>query len=87
MSANMVWIPMVGTAAWYCTVRLGTCWAGYNGAAEIQTASALTGIKIVYVYLPVILNILSAVILSFYKLEKEYSTIVKELEERKAVGK
>lgn len=62
-------------------------WAGYNGAAEIQTASALTGIKIVYVYLPVILNILSAVILSFYKLEKEYSTIVKELEERKAVGK
>lgn len=62
-------------------------WAGYNGAAEVQTASALTGIKIVYVYLPVILNILSAVILSFYKLEKEYSTIVKELEERKAVGK
>lgn len=77
-----------------CGTALGTAlcgwvlaWAGYNGAAEIQTASALTGIKIVYVYLPVILNILSAVILSFYKLEKEYSTIVKELEERKAVGK
>ena len=77
-----------------CGTALGTAlcgwvlaWAGYNGAAEVQTASALTGIKIVYVYLPVILNILSAVILSFYKLEKEYSTIVKELEERKAVGK
>lgn len=77
-----------------CGTALGTAlcgwvlaWAGYNGAAEIQTASALTGIKIVYVYLTVILNILSAVILSFYKLEKEYSTIVKELEERKAVGK
>lgn len=77
-----------------CGTVLGTAlcgwvlaWAGYNGAAEVQTASALTGIKIVYVYLPVILNILSAVILSFYKLEKEYSTIVKELEERKAVGK
>ena len=77
-----------------CGTALGTAlcgwvlaWAGYNGAEEVQTASALTGIKIVYVYLPVILNILSAVILSFYKLEKEYSTIVKELEERKAVGK
>ena len=77
-----------------CGTALGTAlcgwvlaWAGYNGAAEVQTASALTGIKIVYAYLPVILNILSAVILSFYKLEKEYSTIVKELEERKAVGK
>lgn len=77
-----------------CGTALGTAlcgwvlaWAGYNGAAEVQTASALTGIKIVYVYLSVILNILSAVILSFYKLEKEYSTIVKELEERKAVGK
>ena len=77
-----------------CGTALGTAlcgwvlaWAGYNGAAEVQTASALTGIKIGYVYLPVILNILSAVILSFYKLEKEYSTIVKELEERKAVGK
>ena len=77
-----------------CGTALGTAlcgwvlsWTGYNGAAEVQTASALTGIKIVYVYLPVILNILSAVILSFYKLEKEYSTIVKELEERKAVGK
>ena len=77
-----------------CGTALGTAlcgwvlaWAGYNGAAGVQTASALTGIKIVYVYLPVILNILSAVILSFYKLEKEYSTIVKELEERKAVGK
>lgn len=72
-----------------CGTALGTAfcgwilaWAGYNGAAEVQTASALTGITIVYVVLPIVLNILCVIILSFYKLEKQYPTIVKELEER-----
>ena len=49
---------------------------------KVQTASALTGITIVYVVLPIVLNILCVIILSFYKLEKQYPTIVKELEER-----
>jgi len=43
----------------------------------------LTGITIVYVVLPVVLNIFSAIILSFYKLEKEYPSIIQELRNRK----
>lgn len=58
-------------------------WTGYDGAAEVQSASALTGITIVYVILPIVLNVLCIFVLSFYKLEKEYPTIIKELDERK----
>lgn len=56
--------------------------AGYDGNAEIQKASALNGITIVYVVLPIVLSLLSILILSFYNLEKEYPTILRELEER-----
>ena len=73
-----------------CGTALGTAfcgwilaWTGYNGAAQVQTASALNGITIVYVVLPIILNLCSAIILMFYKLEKQYPSIIKELEERK----
>lgn len=58
-------------------------WTGYDGTAEVQSASALNGITIVYVLLPIVLNLLCIFVLSFYKLEKEYPTILKELDERK----
>ena len=61
-----------------CGTALGTAicgWilqlSGYNGAVQAQSSSALTGITIVYVVLPVVLNIFSANYLSFYKLEKD----------------
>ena len=73
-----------------CGTALGTAicgWilqlSGYNGAVQAQSSSALTGITIVYVVLPVVLNIFSAIILSFYKLEKEYPSIIQELRNRK----
>lgn len=73
-----------------CGSALGTAfcgwilaWAGYNGEAAVQTSSALTGISIVYVYLPIILNVICIIILGFYKLEKEYPTVIAELRKRK----
>ena len=73
-----------------CGTAVGTAlcgwilqFSGYDGAAQVQSASALTGITVVYVILPIVLNLFSAIILSFYKLEKEYPTIIKELQERK----
>ena len=59
-------------------------WTGYNGMAEVQTASAITGISIVYVVLPVVLNIVCIVIALFYRLEKQYPMIIRELEERRS---
>lgn len=60
-----------------CGTALGTAicgWilqlSGYNGAVQAQSSSALTGITIVYVVLPVVLNIFSAIILSFINLKK-----------------
>lgn len=61
-------------------------WTGYNGAAEVQQASAITGISIIYVFLPIVLNVLCIGVLTFYKLEKEYPRILKELDERRSNG-
>ncbi|MDR1899058.1 MAG: glycoside-pentoside-hexuronide (GPH):cation symporter [Treponema sp.] len=56
--------------------------AGYNGLAEVQSPSALTAIRICFVYVPIALYILQAVLLLAYKLDKEYPAILKELEQR-----
>lgn len=73
-----------------CGSALGTAfcgwileWTGYKGEAAVQTASALNGISIVYVYLPIILNVICIIILSFYKLEKEYPAVIAELRKRR----
>lgn len=73
-----------------CGTALGTAlcgwilaWTGYNGAAQAQSASALGGITMVYVFLPIILNVFSAIILRFYNLEKTYPTILEDLKERR----
>ena len=58
-------------------------WTGYNGAAQEQSASAITGISVVYVVLPIALNVICIVIALLYTLEKQYPTILKELEERR----
>lgn len=59
-------------------------WTGFDGAAEIQSATAIAGINVVYVVFPIVLNLICVFVLSFYKLEKEYPRILKELEERRS---
>jgi GPH family glycoside/pentoside/hexuronide:cation symporter len=56
--------------------------AGYNGLAEVQPPSALTAIRICFVYVPIVLYVLQVVILLAYKLDKEYPAILEELERR-----
>lgn len=58
-------------------------WTGYNGEAQQQSSSAIAGISIVYVALPVVLNIICIIVCILYTLEKQYPTIIKELEGRK----
>lgn len=72
-----------------CGTAVGTAlcgwvlkWTGYDGAAAVQPASALAGISTVYVVMPIVLNVFCICVLMFFKLEKEYPTIVKELAER-----
>jgi GPH family glycoside/pentoside/hexuronide:cation symporter len=60
-------------------------WGTYDSAAAIQPANALTAIRIMYIYAPVVLLICSIITMSFYKLDKQFPQIQKELEERRAV--
>lgn len=70
----------VGTALGTALVGWVLEWFGYDGMAETQTAAALMGIKIDYIWFTVIFSVAGAVILLlFYKLDKEYPKIVNEL--------
>ena len=85
MSANSFG-SKVGSAFGTALCSWILAWTGYDGAAEVQSASAITGITIIYVILPIVLNLLCVAVLTFYKLEKEYPTILKELDERRNKG-
>nr|WP_256217247.1 hypothetical protein [Paenibacillus sp. OV219] len=56
---------------------------GYVGGQEHITNSARSSILFMYIYLPIILSALMIVILYFYRLDKQFPQIVKELEETK----
>jgi GPH family glycoside/pentoside/hexuronide:cation symporter len=60
--------------------------SGYidGGDAGTQPDSALASIDFVFIWLPIILTIPMMVVLSFYRLDKEYPDIVRDLDERAA---
>lgn len=57
--------------------------AGFDGMAKVQTAAAMSAIKICAGWAPLIFSMLMIVIICFYDLDKRYPQIMKELEERK----
>ena len=58
-------------------------WGAYDSTAAVQTAEALTAIKAMYLYIPMALLVCSIVIMYFYKLDKQFPQIQKELEDRR----
>ena len=56
--------------------------AGYVGNASVQSGTAIFAIKALYIYIPIIITIVQIGILILYKLDEEYPTILKELQER-----
>ncbi len=60
--------------------------AGYSGMSEVQSASTLSTISALFVWGPIVVWGVTAVILLFHKLEKQYPAIMKELAEREARG-
>lgn len=59
-------------------------WGNYDSTAAAQTAEALTAIKAMYIYIPLVLLICSLVTMSFYKLDKQFPEIQADLEKRRA---
>lgn len=54
---------------------------GYVGTAEVQSDSALQILKNMYLYSPLVISALTLLILIFYKLDKKFPQIIKELKE------
>lgn len=55
---------------------------GFVSSSAAQPASAISGIRVIFLYVPIVVFAVMFVILLFYKLDKEYGTIVDELEKR-----
>ena len=52
------------------------------GNAAVQTASALTSIKICFVWIPIIVYVCGLIIMKFYQLDKEFDGIITDLKKR-----
>lgn len=59
---------------------------GYAEKAVAQSASALTAINALFIYIPVLAAVLIVAIMCFYKLDKEYDGIVTDLKEGRGVA-
>lgn len=57
-------------------------WGGYQGGAAAQSANALTAIRAMYLYIPIIMLVCSIITMCFYRLDKIYPQIKAELEAR-----
>lgn len=57
-------------------------YGAYKANSEVQSTKALLVIKSMYIYIPVVLVILSIITMLFYNLDKEYPKIKEELEKR-----
>lgn len=72
----------IGTGIGSALIGWLLAWGGYIGGQETQISSALSSIEALFIYLPIILNILQLLILYFYKLDREYPRIVEDLQVR-----
>lgn len=57
---------------------------GFDPDITVQTSSARTAIVSMYIWVPIIMNVASAITMAFYDLDRKYADIVKELDERRA---
>lgn len=73
----------IGTALALAMIGWVMGLGGYVGGVAEQTASALASIKFLFLYVSLIVYFLIAILMIFYKLDKEYPQIVEDLRQRK----
>ncbi len=59
-------------------------WGGYVAAADVQTASALQSIKVLFLHLPLLFYVVALLILLAYNLDKRFPEIAAELQRRRS---
>ena len=62
-------------------------WFGYVSASNTQSETTIMGIRVIFLYVPLVVFALQAFLTRFYKLDEEYDGIIKELDERKNIKK
>lgn len=56
-------------------------WGGYVGQTAVQPVNAILAIQAMYLYIPMLCIVISMIIMWFYKLDRIYPQIMKELKE------
>ncbi|MCR4606270.1 MAG: MFS transporter [Oscillospiraceae bacterium] len=72
----------LGSGLGSALIGLALSSAGYDGLKAVQTASAVSCIRIVFVVLPLILYALLLVLMFFYRLDAQLPQIRRELDSR-----
>lgn len=73
----------VGTGIGAAMIGWILTFGGYIGGSAVQPDSAIFSIHILFIYIPLILVLVKLVLLWFYKLDKIYPQIMKDLQARK----
>lgn len=55
---------------------------GYQANAEVVSSGTIFAIKFLFLYLPILADVIEIILLYFYKLDKIYPQIIRELQER-----
>lgn len=74
----------VGTGLGSALIGWGLAASGYLGGQEIQSAEAVTMISNLFIWVPTLVSVLMAVLLYFFKLDKQYPQILEELQAMKS---
>ena len=72
----------VGAGLGAALVGWGLAWAAYDGSLAVQTATTITGIKMVFTVVPAVLIVLGMITLFFCNLDKIYPQIAAGLKEK-----
>ena len=80
-SANSIGLK-VGTGIGSAALGWILAFFGYVSGAGSQPATALSGIRVIFLYVPLFIYAALAIILKFYKLDDEYDGIIEDLKER-----
>lgn len=74
----------VGTGLGSALIGWGLAASGYVGGQEMQSAESVTMISNLFIWVPTIVSVLMAVLLYFFKLDKQYPQILEELQAMKS---
>ena len=74
----------VGTGLGSALIGWGLAASGYVGGQATQSAESVTMISNLFIWVPTLVSVLMAVLLYFFKLDKQYPQILKELQEMKS---